>query len=108
MGFGQTGADASSGATEGMKMNPRVKLLKELVNSELYVVDDAAVADAVLLRSMTRHVLPDVAFRGTPRPEPEVRSFRPHRGAKSFRLTRSERRPLHRARRGGRGMVITA
>ena len=81
-----------------MKMNPRVKLLKELVNRELYVIDDRAVADAVLLRSMTRHMLPDVAFRGTPRPEPEVRSFRPHRGAKSFRLTRAERRPLHRAR----------
>ena len=80
-------------------MNPRVKLLKELVNGDLYVIDDLAVADAVLLRSMTRHMLPDVAFRGTPRPEPEVRSFRPHRGVKSFRLTRAERRPLHRATR---------
>lgn len=89
-----------------MKMNPRVKLLKELVNSELYVIDDLAVADAVLLRSMTRHLLPDVAFRGTPRPEPEVRSFRPHRGVKSFRLTRprAERRPVHR----GRAVAVTA
>ena len=86
-------------------MNPRVKLLKELVDSELYVIDDIAVADAVLLRSMTRHMLPDVAFRGTPRPEPEVRSFRPHRGARSFRLTRGERRPLHRR---GRATAITA
>ena len=60
--FGPAGADASTGATEGMKMNPRVKVLKELVNSELYVIDDAAVADAVLLRSMARHTLPDVAF----------------------------------------------
>ena len=81
-----------------MKMNPRVRLLKELVNDGLYVVDDAAVADAVLLRAITRHTLPDVAFRGSPRPAPEVRSFRPHRGAKSFRLTRSERRPGYRAR----------
>jgi len=88
-----------------MKMNPRVKLLKELVNSELYVVDDAAVADAVLLRSTARHMLPDVAFRGTPRPQPEVRSFRPHRGARSFRLTRAERRPLHRV---GRAVTLTA
>ena len=85
-------------------MNPRVKLLKELVDSELYVVDDLAVADAVLLRSMTRHMLPDVAFRGTARPQPVVRSFRPHRGAKSFRLTRTERRPLHR----GRAVLATA
>lgn len=82
-----------------MKMNSRVKLLKELVSDGMYVVDDAAVADAVLLRAQTRHMLPDVAFRGTPRPEPEVRSFRPHRGVKSFRLTRSERRPVHRASR---------
>ena len=80
-------------------MNPRVKLLKEMVSDDLYVIDDAAVADAVLLRSMMRHMLPDVTFRGTPRPEPEVRSFRPHRGAKSFRLTRSQRRPVHRVNR---------
>lgn len=80
-----------------MKMNSRVRLLKELVGGGLYVVDDVAVADAVLLRAQTRHMLPDVTFRGTPRPEPEVRSFRPHRGAKSFRLTRAQRRTLHRA-----------
>ena len=86
-------------------MNPRVKLLKELVNDELYVIDEAAVADAVLLRSMTRRMLPDVAFRATPRLEPEVRSFRPHRGAKSFKLTRAQRRPMH---RGGAAATATA
>ena len=86
-----------------MKMNPRVRVLKELVDDGLYAVDDVAVADAVLLRSMTRLMLPDVTFRGTPRPEFVVRSFRPHRGVKSFRLTRSERRPVH--RRGGRACV---
>ena len=74
-------------------MNPRVKLLKELVNDELYVIDEAAVANAVMLRAMTRHMLPEVTFRGTPRPAPQVRSFRPHRGAKSFKLTRAQRRP---------------
>jgi hypothetical protein len=78
-------------------MNPRVKLLKELVDDELYVVDHVAVADVILLRAQTRHTLPDVVFRGTPRLQPEVRSFRPHRGAKSFRLTRAERRPVHNA-----------
>jgi hypothetical protein len=80
-----------------MKMNTRVRVLKELVSDGMYAVDDGAVAEAVLLRSQTRHMLPEVAFRGSPRPEPEVRSFRPHRGVKSFRLTRSERRPMHRA-----------
>ena len=88
-----------------MNMNPRVKLLKDLVESELYVIDDLAVADAVLMRSMARHTLPDVAFRGTLRPAPKVRSFRPHRGAKSFRLTRGEHRPLHRR---GRSAAVTA
>lgn len=78
-------------------MNPRVKLLKELVNDELYVIDHTAVADAVLLRYITRHTLPDVTFRGCPRPAPDVRSFRPHRGSRSFRLSRAERRTVHRA-----------
>jgi hypothetical protein len=87
-----------------MKMNPRVRLLKELVGDGLYVIDDAAVAGAVLLRSQTRHMLPDVTFRGAPRPEPQVRSFRPHRGVRSFRLTRAERRPVHR----GDGAVAVA
>ena len=87
-------------------MNQRVKLLKELVDDELYVIDHVAVADAVLLRSRTRHTLPEVAFRVTARPqEPKVRSFRPHRGARSFRLTRAERRPAHRA---GGAVALTA
>jgi hypothetical protein len=89
-----------------MKMNPRVRLLKELVSDGMYVVDDVAIAEAVLLRSMTRQMLPDVAFRGTPRPEPEVRSFRPHRGVKSFRLTRPERRSAHRG--GSVAVALTA
>jgi hypothetical protein len=84
-------------------MNPRVKLLKDLVNDELYVIDEAAVAHAVLLRSMTRHVLPEATFRGTPRPVPEVRSFRPHRGAKSFKLMRAQRRPAY---RGGAAAAV--
>jgi putative hemolysin len=88
-----------------MRMSARVRVLKELVDDGLYVVDHAAVADAVLLRAQTRHMLPDVAFRGTPRPEPEVRSFRPHRGAKSFRLTRAERRRVHRS---GVAVPVTA
>ena len=88
-----------------MKMNPRVRLLKQLISDGLYVIDDVAVADTVLLRSQMRHMLPDVAFRGSPRPEPDVRSFRPHRGAKSFRLTRAERRPVH---RGSSAVPVTA
>ena len=76
-------------------MNPRVKVLKQLVSDGQYVIDEAAVADSILLRSMALRMLPDVTFRSPPRGLPEVRSFRPHRGARSFRLSRAERRPLH-------------
>ena len=76
-------------------MNPRVKVLKQLVADEHYVIDESAIADAMLLRAQSQRTLPDVTFRCAPRAAPQVRSFRPHHGAKSFRLTRAERRPLH-------------
>jgi hypothetical protein len=78
-----------------MKMNPRVKVLKQLVADGHYVIDESAVADAVLLRSAARQLLPDVTFRGAPRGAPPVRSFRPHRGATSFRLTQRKGRRQH-------------
>jgi hypothetical protein len=85
-------------------MNPRVKVLKELVAGGHYVVDEGDVADAMLLRSRAALVLPDLTFRCTASeapPAPKVRSFRPHRGARSFRLNargtalgaRAQRRP---------------
>jgi hypothetical protein len=78
-----------------MKMNPRVKVLKQLVADEHYVIDARAVADAMLVRSMALCVLPDVTVRCAPHAVAQVRSFRPHRGAPSFRLARA-RRPVHR------------
>ena len=47
-------------------MNARVKVLKELVRDGQYVVDPAAVAEAIVARSLARRVLPDVSFRSTP------------------------------------------
>jgi hypothetical protein len=76
-------------------MNPRVKVLKQLVDDGHYVIGEAAVVEAMLLRSMALRMLPDVTFRSAPCRTPQVRSFRPHRGARSFRLCRTERRPLH-------------
>jgi hypothetical protein len=76
-------------------MNPRVKVLKQLVDDGHYVIGEAAVVEAMLLRSMALHMLPDVTFRSKSCRTPQVRSFRPHRGARSFRLSRTERRPLH-------------
>jgi hypothetical protein len=67
-------------------------VLKELVREAQYVVDPAAVADAIIARSVARQILPDVSFRSTPS-VPPARSFRPHRGGRSFRLSRPERRP---------------
>jgi hypothetical protein len=77
-------------------MNTRTKVLKELVRDAHYVIDERAIAEAILVRAMAQRVLPDVSFRSTPH-MPQVRSFRPHRGARSFRLTRAERRPPHRS-----------
>jgi hypothetical protein len=78
-------------------MNPRTKVLKQLVRESQYVVDPDAVAEAIIVRALAQRVLPDVTFRSTPA-APPVRSFRPHRGTRSFRLTRSDRRPTHRSR----------
>lgn len=83
-------------------MNHRVKVLEQLVADGHYVVDEIAVAEAIVLRAKARQMLPDVTFRGSPGSAPQVRSFRPHRGARSFRLTRTERRPQH-----VRGRVLT-
>ena len=76
-------------------MNPRVQVLKQLVTDGHYVIDEGAVAEAVVLRASARRMLPDVTFRSAPAGASQVRSFRPHRGARSFRLMRAERRPLH-------------
>ena len=73
-------------------MNARTALLKRLVDDGHYPIDEAAIAEAIVVRSMARRVLPGVVFR-LPTPKPAVRSFRPHRGARSFRLHRPERRP---------------
>ena len=57
-----------------MKMNPRVKVLKQLVADEHYVIDERAIADAVLVASTTLRVLPDVTFRRAPHAARQVRS----------------------------------
>ena len=79
-----------------MRTNARIKVLKQLVRESQYVVDPASVAEAIIARSLVRQILPDVSFRGTPS-IPPARSFRPHRGGRSFRLCRPERRSPHRA-----------
>ena len=76
-------------------MNPRVKILKQLVADGHYVVDEAVIAETMLLRSLVLRSLPDVTLRCAPRAAPQVRSFRPHRGVRSIRLSTDESRPMH-------------
>jgi hypothetical protein len=77
-------------------MNSRTQVLKELVGESHYVIDPHAVAEAIIVRSLARRLLPDLSFRSAP-DAIQVRSFRPHRGARSFRLTRPERRRQQRS-----------
>lgn len=76
-------------------MNSRVATLKQLVADSTYPIDEAVIAEAILVRTLALRVVPDLAFRCASQ-EPEVRSFRAHRGARSFRLARSERRSVQR------------
>jgi hypothetical protein len=69
-------------------MSPRPNLLAQLVRDSQYVVDERAVAEAIVMRRLARRLVPELAFRssgGTPL----VRSFRCHTDARSFRLARS-------------------
>jgi hypothetical protein len=73
-------------------MNARTALLKQLVDDGGYPLDEAAIAEAILVRARARRLIPEVAFR-VAAPRSRVRSFRHHGGARSFRLARPERRP---------------
>ena len=77
-------------------MNSRVTTLKQLVADSTYPIDEAQIAEAILVRTLAQRLVPDLAFRCAPQEQPEVRSFRAHRGARSFRLARSERRSVQR------------
>jgi hypothetical protein len=66
----------------------RVGLLRALIRDSLYVVNESAVADAVVTRAMVRLVVAEPAFRSEHK-GPQIRSFRRDPGARSFRLSRS-------------------
>jgi len=52
----------------------------------MYVVDERAVADAIVLRARVRATVGEQWFRSEHR-GPEIRSFRRDRSARSFRLS---------------------
>jgi hypothetical protein len=69
-------------------MATRLSLLADLIRDSHYVVDEGAVAEAIVLRSLARRAVPDFAFRSEAPPADPIRSFRCHRDVRSFRLTR--------------------
>ena len=71
-------------------MNSHLRSLKQLISEGMYVVDEAAVADAILARAQFRATVAQASFRSEVRP-PQVRSFRRDDGARSFRLERRSR-----------------
>jgi hypothetical protein len=71
-------------------MQRQIQLLRQLVLDSQYAVDPAAVAEAILTRSLARRGVMGVAFRNDVRAEP-VRSFRPSRHARSFRPCNAKR-----------------
>jgi len=76
-------------------MTARTALLKQLVADGSYPLDEVAIADAIVLRAAARRDVPDLAFRCAGHPvKKQIRSFRPHRGARSFRLARAVRRSV--------------
>jgi len=68
-----------------------VKVLKQLIRESLYVIDERLVADAIGLRMHARGTLPELSLRSDAR-GPQIRSFRRHDDARSFRLTGATRR----------------
>ena len=76
-------------------MTPRTALLKQLIADGRYPIDERAIAEAVVLRAAARSAVPELAFRcAGHQVKQQIRSFRPHRGARSFRLARADRRSL--------------
>ena len=64
----------------------RVRVLKEMVAGSMYVVDERAVADAILARAAVRQAVAVAELRAEQRVR-RIRSFRRTREARSFRLS---------------------
>jgi hypothetical protein len=73
----------------------RTQLIRQLVLDSQYVVDEAALADAIVARGTARRLVGGITFRNDVRRTP-VRSFRMTTQARSFRP--SDQRTQRRAR----------
>lgn len=63
----------------------RVRVLRQLIDDSLYVVDEKLVAEAILLRAQARTTLPGISLANDRRAA-SMRSFRLEHDARSFRL----------------------
>ena len=61
-------------------MNPRTRTIKHLVSQSSYPIDEAAIAEAIIVRAMARRTVPDLVFRAAPAP-PRIRSSGPTAGS---------------------------
>jgi hypothetical protein len=80
-------------------MHKRIRVLRQLVADSQYVIDAAAVADAIIARAAARRLVAEVRFRNDIGEPEVVRSFRPTKKARSFRpcnlpSTRTGRRAM--------------
>jgi hypothetical protein len=69
-------------------VNTHKRALQQLIGDGMYVIDERAVAAAILTRANVRLTVPSVSFQNGSRAL-QVRSFRRDPGARSFRLQRS-------------------
>ncbi len=71
-------------------MNSHLRALKRLIDDGMYVVDERAVAEAIVARANVNASVANVSFRSEVTP-PVLRSFRRDAHARSFRLERNAR-----------------
>lgn len=71
-------------------MQRQIQILRQLVLDSQYVVDEMAVAEAIIARATARRAVWGMTFRNDIR-RPQVRSFRPSSQARSFRPCNSKR-----------------
>jgi hypothetical protein len=72
-------------------MSSRACTIRHLLEKELYVLSEEAIADAIVTRARVRALVAGSRFANTAAERP-VRSFRPDPSARSFRLARSSSR----------------
>jgi len=75
-------------------MNNRLHVLRQLIAGGMYVVDEPAVAGAILARAHVRAAVAEPEFRSDRRMR-GARSFRRDRDARSFRLSGGPRMRAH-------------